>query len=143
MLMNNFSEGYISLKRLSKALDVKGEEVCRGEEEGYWVKNVNSMHKGTEEKASEDITVENLKGGIVAVIGDVGIGKSSLCNLLVGEVSSSFIRSGSVDYYNQETWLSYGTVKETVTFGRPIDDELFNECIKVSGLLQYEHQRLP
>ncbi|GMI01552.1 hypothetical protein TrVE_jg12120 [Triparma verrucosa] len=141
MLMNSFSEGYISLKRLSNALDVGdavGEDFRRikKEEGGCWVKNVTSYHKGTHEKALENVTVENIKGGIVAVIGDVGVGKTSLCNLLVGEVSSSYIQSGTVDYYNQETWLSYGTVKEAVTFGRPVDDELFNECIQVSGLLQ-------
>ncbi len=94
-------------------------------------------------------------GEIVAVIGPVGSGKSALVKALLGELepvprvmidgmgsmmdsSTSDVpvvkAKGKVAYCAQEAWLSKGTIRDAVLFGRDYDEEKFLTALYDSGL---------
>jgi ATP-binding cassette subfamily C (CFTR/MRP) protein 4 len=77
-------------------------------------------------------------GKLVAVIGAVGQGKSSLLQLMMRELTveeGSMQVNGSVSYLSQEPWVMSGTVVENVLFGRPYDEALFKEVIECCALV--------
>ena len=99
-------------------------------------------------------------GEIVAVVGSVGSGKSALIKALLGELEpvprlvvdasmghsstnpvtssvndmASVTTIGNVAYCSQEAWLSKGTIKDAVVFGREYDERRYLTAIYAAGL---------
>ncbi|XP_052861311.1 probable multidrug resistance-associated protein lethal(2)03659 [Anopheles cruzii] len=76
-------------------------------------------------------------GTLVAVIGPVGSGKSSLIHAILGELplESGNIRvNGRVSYGSQEPWLFSGTVRQNILFGLPMDRERYRRVVKTCAL---------
>ena len=98
--------------------------------------------------ALRDAGVSAGPGEVVAVVGEVGSGKTALCKSLIGElVPAAPPRSdgtgdakplvdvrGSVAYCAQEAWLPKGTIRDSVVFGREYDEEKYNRAIYSAGL---------
>ncbi|KAK0092933.1 hypothetical protein PV326_000289 [Microctonus aethiopoides] len=80
----------------------------------------------------------NIKSGeIVAVIGRVGSGKSSLLNVILNELpvtNGKIIVSDKISYASQEPWLFSGTVRQNILFGKPMDHQKYRHVIKVCQL---------
>lgn len=69
-------------------------------------------------------------GQLCAVIGPVGAGKSSLVQLLLGELpikSGNISINGSISYAAQKPWLFSGTVRSNILFGQIYDKKRYNE----------------
>ncbi|EAL40076.2 AGAP006427-PB [Anopheles gambiae str. PEST] len=76
-------------------------------------------------------------GTLVAVIGPVGAGKSSLIHAILGELpleSGSIKVNGNVSYASQEPWLFSGTVRQNILFGLPMDRERYKQVVKTCAL---------
>jgi ATP-binding cassette, subfamily C (CFTR/MRP), member 1 len=78
------------------------------------------------------------KGRLVAIIGDVGSGKSSILSLLLGDIK---LNAGSVDvcttsiaYHSQQPWILNATVRENIICGLPLDEELLETAIRAASL---------
>nr|KAJ3420865.1 Canalicular multispecific organic anion transporter 2 [Polyrhizophydium stewartii] len=70
--------------------------------------------------ALHDITLDIPCGSLVAVVGSVGSGKSSLLSALIGGMRKTAGDSalfGSVAYCAQEPWILTGTIEENIVFG--------------------------
>ncbi|KAL2914572.1 hypothetical protein HK105_205923 [Polyrhizophydium stewartii] len=70
--------------------------------------------------ALQDITLDIPRGSLVAVVGSVGSGKSSLLSALIGSMRKTAGDSalfGSVAYCAQEPWILTGTIEENIVFG--------------------------
>ncbi|KAL2920007.1 hypothetical protein HK105_200073 [Polyrhizophydium stewartii] len=70
--------------------------------------------------ALQDITLDITRGSLVAVVGSVGSGKSSLLSALIGGMRKTAGDSalfGSVAYCAQEPWILTGTIEENIVFG--------------------------
>ncbi|CAF3642109.1 unnamed protein product [Adineta steineri] len=84
----------------------------------------------------------NLKidqGSLVAFVGMVGSGKSSILAALLGEmnkVSGRVNVSGSIAYVPQTAWIMNTTLQENIVFGRELDKKLYNEIIEACALKQ-------
>lgn len=66
------------------------------------------------------------KGSLVAVIGEVGSGKSSLLNSILGEMMlthGSIHASGSIAYVPQVPWILSGTIRDNILFGKNYDPQ--------------------
>ncbi|CAI0420896.1 unnamed protein product [Linum tenue] len=77
------------------------------------------------------------KGAMIAVIGEVGSGKSSLLCAILGEmklIKGSIHSSGSVAYVPQVPWILAGTIRDNILFGRNYDSERYLNTIKVCAL---------
>ncbi len=83
------------------------------------------------------INMQIPKGSLVAVIGPVGSGKSSLLNALVGEmdyIQGSVTFGGNVGYSPQQAWIQNKNVKENILFGRSYDENKYHAVIKACAL---------
>jgi len=77
------------------------------------------------------------RGELVAVIGTVGSGKSSLLNGLLGEMilQSGIVRvSGSIAYCDQRPWILNQTLRDNILFNKPFDEIKFNAAISAAAL---------
>lgn len=84
-----------------------------------------------------DVTLEIKPGQLVAVVGPVGAGKSSLVSALLGEipcVAGSRRLGGRVSLVAQEAWIQNKTVREGILFGRPYDRARFRAVLKAAQL---------
>ncbi|KAL2917874.1 hypothetical protein HK105_202747 [Polyrhizophydium stewartii] len=77
------------------------------------------------------------RGKLVAVVGSVGSGKSSLLNALVGEmkrVKGSVTFSSRIGYAPQQAWIQNASVKDNILFGQPLDEERYRAVIRDCSL---------
>ncbi|KAJ1519078.1 hypothetical protein ONE63_011320 [Megalurothrips usitatus] len=101
--------------------------------------NVNAKwNLGKSEETLKNITVRVRRGQLLAVIGPVGAGKSSLLQSVLGELATTAghldVR-GKVSYACQEPWLFSGSVRQNITFGAPLNRKRYDEVVKACALL--------
>lgn len=85
----------------------------------------------------KDISVSVTKSQLVAVIGPVGSGKSSLFHVILKElptISGNIRVDGELSYSSQEAWLFNGSVRQNIIFGEEYDEERYKEVVKVCAL---------
>ncbi|XP_072526196.1 ATP-binding cassette sub-family C member 2-like [Salminus brasiliensis] len=78
-------------------------------------------------------------GRLVAVVGAVGSGKSSLISALLGEMhnlSGSINIKGSVAYVPQQAWVQNATLKDNILFGSDLDEQRFQRVLEACALEQ-------
>jgi len=97
-----------------------------------------AVKAGTPVVAVRDVTLRVPRGALVAVIGPVGAGKSSLLGGLLGEVKTAHGRlgvAGSVAYVTQEAWIRSDTVRANILCGKPYDAVRYAAVVKACALL--------
>ena len=100
---------------------------------------VDNVDSGEEVEVStlRDITIEARPGEIVAIIGKVGCGKSTLMQAFLGEVpkkAGTVTVNGSVAYVPQQAWIQNATLRENVTFGTPFNFQKYSRVIEACAL---------
>ncbi|XP_050545468.1 probable multidrug resistance-associated protein lethal(2)03659 [Daktulosphaira vitifoliae] len=100
----------------------------------------NIMAKWT--NAQVENTLENINlivtpGRLVAIIGPVGCGKSSLFQAILQELTlirGSISVNGIVSYASQEPWLFAATVQQNILFGSPMNRRRYKKVVDVCAL---------
>ena len=75
------------------------------------------------------LTLSIPRGSLVAIVGPVGSGKSSLVYAMLGEMTrtaGSLRLGGTVAYCPQQSWIQNATVRDNVLFGRPYDQDRYD-----------------
>ncbi|XP_005099201.2 multidrug resistance-associated protein 4 [Aplysia californica] len=91
----------------------------------------------SEQNTLESISLSVKAGQLVAVIGPVGCGKSSLLMSILGELPTQKgdVRvSGRVAYVSQQPWIFSGSVRQNIVFGGVFDKSRYDKVVKVSAL---------
>ncbi|XP_012625198.2 ATP-binding cassette sub-family C member 4 isoform X2 [Microcebus murinus] len=94
------------------------------------------------DKASESPTLRGLSftvrpGELLAVVGPVGAGKSSLLSAVLGELPPSqglVSVHGKIAYVSQQPWVFSGTVRSNILFGKKYEKERYEKVIKACAL---------
>ncbi|KAB0372887.1 hypothetical protein FD755_015640, partial [Muntiacus reevesi] len=76
-------------------------------------------------------------GELLAVVGPVGAGKSSLLRALLGELPRSQGKvsvHGRIAYVSQQPWLFPGTVRSNILFGKKYEKDRYEKVIKACAL---------
>ncbi|KAJ1258328.1 hypothetical protein BS78_10G066900 [Paspalum vaginatum] len=84
-----------------------------------------------------DISLQLQKGLFVAIVGEVGSGKSSLLNSVIGEthvISGSISSYGSIAYVPQVPWVLSGSVRDNILLGKEFDPRRYEEVIQACAL---------
>ncbi|KAF9337504.1 Multidrug resistance-associated protein 1 [Linnemannia elongata] len=80
----------------------------------------------------------SVKGGsLVAIVGRVGQGKSSLLSALIGEMYKfhGYAKTvGRIAYVPQQSWILNATLRDNILFGLEFDQERYDRIIAASGL---------
>ncbi|XP_014813456.1 PREDICTED: canalicular multispecific organic anion transporter 1 isoform X2 [Calidris pugnax] len=88
--------------------------------------------------AIRDVTLDIVPGSLVAVVGAVGSGKSSLVSAMLGEmenVKGHINIQGSLAYVPQQAWIQNATLKDNILFGSELDEARYQQVIKACALL--------
>uniref|UniRef100_A0A8C3KPB6 ABC-type glutathione-S-conjugate transporter n=1 Tax=Calidris pygmaea TaxID=425635 RepID=A0A8C3KPB6_9CHAR len=82
-----------------------------------------------------DLTVP--QGSLLAVVGQVGAGKSSLLSALLGELEKTdgcVTMKGIAAYVPQQAWIQNASVEDNILFGKEMDETWFNRVIDACAL---------
>ncbi|KAI1286918.1 Multidrug resistance-associated protein 1 [Halotydeus destructor] len=141
-LMNNLSRFSVAQKRLNAFFscdEINPEDIGRKESKDTALDisggKFSWASKG--ETTLHDINLNVKKGKLIAVVGTVGSGKSSLIAALLGEMEKIEGRiniSGSVAYVPQQAWIQNATVKHNVIFSGTDDTERYGNVIRGCAL---------
>ncbi|XP_020285395.1 probable multidrug resistance-associated protein lethal(2)03659 isoform X2 [Pseudomyrmex gracilis] len=89
------------------------------------------------EDTLQNITMKVRPGELIAIVGQVGAGKSSLLNVILKELrlqEGSAQVNGKIAYASQEPWLFAGSVRQNILFGRKMDQSRYDRVVKVCQL---------
>ena len=88
----------------------------------------------------KNINLDIKKGEKVAVIGGSSSGMSSLLYALIGEMiptnEAKVYKSGSLSYLPQSRWLMGCSVKENITMGKTLDEELIKTSLDGADMMK-------
>uniref|UniRef100_A0A667Y7B4 ATP-binding cassette, sub-family C (CFTR/MRP), member 2 n=1 Tax=Myripristis murdjan TaxID=586833 RepID=A0A667Y7B4_9TELE len=90
-----------------------------------------------ERDAEAVVSLDIKPGRLVAVVGAVGSGKSSLMSALLGEMHNTkgFVNiQGSLAFVPQQAWIQNATLKDNILFGSPYEERQFQEVIQACAL---------
>ena len=138
----------VSLRRISKFLDCSELETKYIEEEqleksSFQYNNASFQWNDEAEDLQEKSVLQNIsldakKGELIAVIGKVGSGKSSLLASLIGEMSCQTggitVNNRSWAYVSQQAWIQNMTVKDNILFGCHESKQHYNKVIEACAL---------
>uniref|UniRef100_A0A4W3I4P1 ATP binding cassette subfamily C member 4 (PEL blood group) n=1 Tax=Callorhinchus milii TaxID=7868 RepID=A0A4W3I4P1_CALMI len=139
------SEGLISIKRIKRFLIL--EEIKKPHEEAH---NIEKKDRSVDvqdltcywDKTIETPSLQNIRftvkpGELLAVIGPVGAGKTSILGAILGELSkdSGIINiKGKIAYCAQKPWVFPGTVRSNIIFGKEFQKAKYEKVITVCAL---------
>uniref|UniRef100_T1K6E5 ABC transporter domain-containing protein n=1 Tax=Tetranychus urticae TaxID=32264 RepID=T1K6E5_TETUR len=96
-----------------------------------WSKNDSSVLNG--------ITLDIKDKSLVAIVGQVGSGKSSLLSALLGDLykTEGYVNVyGKIAYVPQSAWIQNATVRQNITFSQPYIEEKYNKVLEACALTQ-------
>uniref|UniRef100_A0A673W5U4 Canalicular multispecific organic anion transporter 2-like n=1 Tax=Salmo trutta TaxID=8032 RepID=A0A673W5U4_SALTR len=74
---------------------------------------------------------------LLAVVGHVGCGKSSLVSALLGEMEKlegHISIRGSVAYVPQQAWIQNATLRDNILFGKAYNEQKYRSCLEACAL---------
>ncbi|CEP03773.1 unnamed protein product (mitochondrion) [Plasmodiophora brassicae] len=101
------------------------------------LQSTSTRWEGSRSDTLSDISVRVGRGEVLAIVGDVGCGKSSLIAAMLGQmpITSGLVSiNGKVSYCPQEAWLVNATIKENILFGSDWDSKRYSDVIRVCAL---------
>ncbi|WAQ87113.1 hypothetical protein PtA15_8A14 [Puccinia triticina] len=147
MVINQWVEAYVSANRIcnfltSKELQqdavIRSEHTTEAQGLPVEVKDANFTWSSGADATLSDISLSVPQGDLLAVVGRVGSGKSSLLSGILGEMyklSGKVQLRGKVAYAAQTPWLLSATLKENILFGAEYDKELYDSVIAGCALV--------
>ncbi|XP_042578213.1 multidrug resistance-associated protein 1-like isoform X3 [Cyprinus carpio] len=143
--MSTTMQALVSLRRLGKFLcqdELKLDSVERApyhpDVDAVVIDNGSFIWSKESTPCLRGINVEVQRGSLVAVVGHVGSGKSSLLSAMLGEMekkSGHVTVSGSVAYVPQQAWIQNATLKDNILFGCEMKDSWYQKVLEACALL--------
>merc|ERR1719457_149891 len=142
----------VSLKRLQKflcqsELNPRNVERTTNENSAFTFedKNVISVDNGkftwdkNDAAVLNDINMHIKEGELVAIVGQVGCGKSSLVQALLGDmekIQGSVKVKGTCAYVPQQAWIQNMTVRDNILFNKQFSCALYEQAVTSCQLKQ-------
>ncbi|XP_067119202.1 ATP-binding cassette sub-family C member 4-like [Centruroides vittatus] len=144
--INLIGEIWVSLKRIQEFLLLQekdnnsneiADEGTKLNECGIWMENVMATWNNKTGSTLNGITLSVQPGEMLAVIGSVGSGKTSLLMSILGEIpviSGKVSVKGKISYSSQEAWIFNGTIRENIIFGEEYQEEKYRKVLHITTL---------
>nr|XP_023014259.1 probable multidrug resistance-associated protein lethal(2)03659 isoform X1 [Leptinotarsa decemlineata]XP_023014260.1 probable multidrug resistance-associated protein lethal(2)03659 isoform X1 [Leptinotarsa decemlineata]XP_023014262.1 probable multidrug resistance-associated protein lethal(2)03659 isoform X1 [Leptinotarsa decemlineata] len=104
---------------------------------GIYLQDVCAKWSSNDDNTIKDINFNVGPKQLVAVVGAVGSGKSSLLHTIMKELPLTKGKKdvvGKISYASQEPWLFAGSIKQNILFGEEWDLRKYEKVIKVCAL---------
>lgn len=143
-LISGLTQASVSLKRIQDFLNQNELDPQCVERKTISPGYAITIHNGTFTWAQDlpptlhSLNIQIPKGALVAVVGPVGCGKSSLVSALLGEMEKLegvVSVKGSVAYVPQQAWIQNCTLQENVLFGQPMNPKRYQQALETCALL--------
>lgn len=85
----------------------------------------------------KNINMHVNKNSLIAIVGTVGAGKSSLIQALLGEMEnlSGHVNTvGSIAYVSQQAWIQNASLRDNILFGSPMNRRRYDQVITACAL---------
>ncbi|XP_061080827.1 multidrug resistance-associated protein 1 isoform X2 [Conger conger] len=144
MVISSMVEASVSLKRLRVFLsheeleDSVDNTAITASSNSVVVSNSTFSWSRTDPPTLKRISVQIPEGSLVAVVGHVGSGKSSLLSALLGEMhkqEGSVSMRGSVAYVPQQAWIQNASLRENIVFGGERKDSWYWKVVEACALM--------
>ncbi|GAV03421.1 hypothetical protein RvY_13847 [Ramazzottius varieornatus] len=148
MVITSVVQARVSIDRLSKflrneELDPNNVKLLASDDvstKSSVVISHGSFAWGKEEAVTlKEVNVDVKEGQLVAIVGQVGSGKSSLVAAMLGlmdKLGGEVTLKGSIAYVSQQAWIQNLTLRENILFGRPFDERRYQQVIEACALKQ-------
>ncbi|KAF3420729.1 LOW QUALITY PROTEIN: hypothetical protein E2986_00606 [Frieseomelitta varia] len=141
MMIGNMIQAYVSVKRINKfmnteELDPNNVQHDPSESHTLLIEN-GTFTWDLENIERPTLRNINLHGQLIAVVGTVGSGKSSLLSALLGEmdkISGRVNTKGSIAYVSQQAWIQNASLQDNVLFGKSLHKSVYNRVIESCAL---------
>lgn len=77
------------------------------------------------------------RGSLVAVVGPVGSGKTSLLQAMVGNMTQTqgtVVRGANISYASQTAWIQNATIRDNILFDTAMDEERYWRVVRACCL---------
>ena len=134
---------YVSLKRITEFLnaeEIQQDSIQVLDDKDDVVVKIDQASlswDGGESTILKDLNLSVAKGKLVAIVGTVGAGKSSLLSAILGEMDlekGKISKHGSVAYVGQQAWIQNLSLRDNVLFGQAFASEKYEEIIQACSL---------
>ncbi|KAJ6649924.1 Multidrug resistance-associated protein 1 [Pseudolycoriella hygida] len=140
MVLSYVIQFLVSLKRINKFMN--SEEISPHNVTHNPSENALSIENGNFSWGGESLTLKNIniqvkKEKLVALVGPVGCGKTSLLSALLGEmekINGTVNVDGRIAYVPQQAWVQNATLQDNILFGRPLNEEFYKKVIHACAL---------
>ncbi|XP_072760182.1 multidrug resistance-associated protein 1 isoform X1 [Anoplolepis gracilipes] len=144
MMIGNIVQAYVSVKRINKFMNLEEldpNNVQHDPSESHVLVIENGSFSWDNEHIERPI-LQNInfhveQGQLVAIVGTVGSGKSSLISALLGEMeklNGKVNTKGSIAYVSQQPWIQNATLQDNVLFGKSLNKTVYNRVIDACAL---------
>ncbi|XP_022245979.1 multidrug resistance-associated protein 1-like isoform X2 [Limulus polyphemus] len=102
------------------------------EEDSLVMENASFAWSTNENPTLKNISLRIKPGSLVAVVGQVGAGKSSLLSAFLGDMEKlqGYVNiKGSVAYVPQQAWIQNESIRNNVLFGQKYVEEKYNKIL--------------
>ncbi|KAM9537342.1 ATP-binding cassette sub-family C member 3 [Guaruba guarouba] len=142
-VISNIAQTSVSLKRIQQFLShdeldpnsVETKVIAPGN--AISVTNASFSWEKELKPSLKDINLLVPSGALVAVVGHVGCGKSSLVSALLGEMEKlegEVAVKGSVAYVPQQAWIQNATLKDNILFGQAPNEQRYQNVLEACAL---------
>ncbi|KAJ2835292.1 hypothetical protein J3B01_003635, partial [Coemansia erecta] len=101
------------------------------------VENGTFKWLSADEPTLHNVSIQCKRDELVAIIGRVGAGKSSLVSAILGDMikcDGSVRVHGSIAYVPQQAWIMNATLRDNILFGSRFDQEFYERVIDACAL---------
>ncbi|KAF9083706.1 hypothetical protein BGX23_011210 [Mortierella sp. AD031] len=150
------TDAYVAIKRLEEFLlsedgpttlstiDEAAEHALVMEDASFvWETLSDAKGAGQEQEETlpylNHINLKIPRGALVAIVGPVGSGKSSLLQAMVGIMTKSsgrIVRGSTIVYASQTPWIQNATIRDNILFDQPFNKERYWKVLKSCCLIQ-------
>lgn len=144
MIITNLSMSLVSIDRINKYLEtdeVDAKAVEQIEDDSLAAKIEDATFKWDQngETILKDIDIRIPKRKLLAVVGTVGSGKSSLLSAILGNMEKtsgkvSMDLNSSVSYVPQEAWILNSSLKDNIVFNKVVKEDHYRKVIDACAL---------
>ncbi len=98
-----------------------------------------SLSWGSNEPMLHELNFAVHRGGLTAIVGAVGTGKTSALEALLGNMtrlSGRIALRGKVAYVPQQAWIQNATVRENIIFGSEFNEQRYERTLELCELVR-------